>query len=343
MKTARHRLASLRPFERAVAATCRARALPIEDGPVLVALSGGPDSTALVAALAALRDVGACGPVLACHVDHQLRAGSAADGDSSEALCRAIAVPLHRVRVEVGRGNLQAAARCARYAALRAVAAEEGARFIATGHTRTDQAETVILRLLRGAGARGLAGIPPRRGSLLRPLIDRSRPEILQYLRERGLAWRDDPTNDSPRFDRNRVRREVLPILEDLRPGAEASLARAADLLRDDERALEALARARLPRRRVARGPDEDGAAALAGRDREQAKPRRRPRGVRAEARGASWPREGEPARRPGRRGEARNSPHLPSVISTTAGQNRAVIEVGFARARPPVKSAMVK
>jgi tRNA(Ile)-lysidine synthase len=260
MKTARLRLASLRPFERAVVATCRARELPLREGAVLVALSGGPDSTALAASLAALRDVGACGPVLACHVDHQLRAGSAADADACDALCRSLAIPLHRVRVEVGGGNVQAAARRARYAALRTVAAETGARFIATGHTRTDQAETVILRLLRGAGARGLAGIPPRRGMLLRPLIDRSRLEILEYLRDRGLSWCEDPSNATPRFDRNRVRREVLPILEDLRPGAEAALARAADLLRDDERALEGLARLHLPRGtgRVSRAELED-------------------------------------------------------------------------------------
>ncbi|HET7753618.1 MAG TPA: tRNA lysidine(34) synthetase TilS [Anaeromyxobacteraceae bacterium] len=248
MKITRARLASLRPFERAVVATCRARNLSISQGPVLVALSGGPDSTALAAVMAALRDAAVAGPVLACHVDHQLRAGSAADGAACEDLCRSLAVPLHRVRVDVGGGNLQAAARRARYRALRRVADEAGARVIATGHTRTDQAETVLLRLVRGAGARGLAAIPPRRGRLVRPLIDRSRAEILAYLRDRGLGWCEDPSNATPRFDRNRVRSEVMPLLESLRPGVEASLARAADLLREDERALEALARTLLPR-----------------------------------------------------------------------------------------------
>jgi tRNA(Ile)-lysidine synthase len=248
MKIVRRRLASLRPFERAVLATCTARELPISVGPVLVALSGGPDSTALVAAMAALRDAGAAAPIAACHVDHQLRAGSAAEAELCEELCRSISVPLHRVRVDVGAGNLQAAARRARYAALRRIADEVGAPLIATGHTRTDQAETVVLRLIRGSGARGLAGIPPRRGRLVRPLIDRSRAEVLAYLRERALGWCEDPTNATPRFDRNRARSDILPALESLRPGAEAALARAADLLRDDERALEALARELLPR-----------------------------------------------------------------------------------------------
>jgi tRNA(Ile)-lysidine synthase len=238
----------LRDLERAVLATSRARRLLRPGDAVLVALSGGPDSTALVACLAALRDAGLAGAVSACHVDHGLRAGSAEDGDFCAALCAALAVPLERVRVSVAAGNLQSQARRARYAALRAAAARAGAGRVATGHTRADQAETVLLRLLRGSGARGLAGIPPRRGPFVRPLLDCSRAQVLAYLRERGLGHREDPTNASPRFDRNRVRHELLPALEGLRPGAEAALARAADLLRDDDRALERSARLLVPR-----------------------------------------------------------------------------------------------
>ena len=239
--------AALLPFERDVLATCRARRLLGPNEGVMVALSGGPDSTALLACLAALRDTGACGRVSACHVDHQLRAGSGADAVACEELCARLGVPLERVAVSVQPGNVQGMARRARYAALRAAAARAGAARLATGHTRSDQAETVILRLVSGAGARGLAGIPPRRGMIVRPLIDRSRAEVVAYLRERGLPWLEDPTNASPRFDRNRARRDVLPALEALRPGAEAALARAADLLRADERALERLARALVP------------------------------------------------------------------------------------------------
>jgi tRNA(Ile)-lysidine synthase len=156
-------------------------------------------------------------------------------------------VRLERVAVSVGAGNLQSAARRARYAALRDAARRVGAERIATGHTRSDQAETVLLRLSRGAGARGLAGIPPRRGPLVRPLIDRSRREVLAYLGDRGLSYREDPTNASDRFDRNRVRREVLPAIERIRPGVEAALGRAADLLREDERALDGIARRLVP------------------------------------------------------------------------------------------------
>jgi tRNA(Ile)-lysidine synthase len=123
------------------------------------------------------------------------------------------------------------------------VAARCGATRIATAHTRSDQAETVLSRLLRGAGARGLAGIPPRRGVVVRPLIDRSRAEVLAYLRSRALDHVEDPTNATPRYERNRLRHEALPALERIRPGAEAALARAADLLRDDERALDRVAR----------------------------------------------------------------------------------------------------
>jgi tRNA(Ile)-lysidine synthase len=238
------RLPSLeRPFEVAVAASIRRRKLLAPDEPVLVALSGGPDSTALLAALQALSRAGLAGPVSACHVDHGLRPGSHRDAEHCARICERLGVPLGRRRVEVARGNVQAQARKARYAALREAAAAAGAAAIATGHTRSDQAETVILRLLRGSGARGLSGIPPRRGALVRPLIDRSRAEVLAYLRQRGLPFLEDPSNAAPRFLRNRVRSEVMPVLAELASSAEGALARAADLLRDDERALEAAAR----------------------------------------------------------------------------------------------------
>jgi tRNA(Ile)-lysidine synthase len=184
------------------------------------------------------------GQVVACHVDHGLRPGSERDASHCQELCAHIGVRFLGRTVRVGPGNVQAQARRARYAALRAVAAEAGSRRIATGHTRADQAETVVLRLLRGAGARGLAGIPPRRGALVRPLIDRSREEVLAYLADRGLSHLEDPSNATGRFLRNRVRAEVMPALRRLAPAAERALARAADLLRGDDRALERSARA---------------------------------------------------------------------------------------------------
>ncbi|HYG70404.1 MAG TPA: tRNA lysidine(34) synthetase TilS, partial [Anaeromyxobacteraceae bacterium] len=236
--------ASLRPLEAAVLETARRRRLFGADDRVLVALSAGADSTALVAVLAALRDVGALSEVRALHVDHGLRPDSGDDASAAAATCRALRVPFESVRVIVARGNVQAEARRARYEALRAGAARAGATRIATAHTRTDQAETVLLRLVRGAGARGLAGIPFRRGGIVRPLLDRSRDELRAYAAEKGLRWREDPTNATPKYARNRLRREVMPLLARENPEVEAALARAAALARDDERALVARARA---------------------------------------------------------------------------------------------------
>jgi tRNA(Ile)-lysidine synthase len=234
----------LDPYVRAVLATIRRRRLLGPRDVVLAAVSAGPDSTALVGALAALRDAGEVAGVATLHVDHGLRPGGAEDAACAAAACARLGVPFETVAVEVARGNVQAEARRARYAALRAAAARAGASRIATGHTRTDQAETVLLRLLRGAGARGLSGIPPRRGAFVRPLIDRSRAEGIAFCGRAGLAWREDPTNATPRFARNRLRLAAWPALGALEPAAERALARAADLARADERALGARARA---------------------------------------------------------------------------------------------------
>jgi tRNA(Ile)-lysidine synthase len=206
----------------------------------LVALSGGADSTALLSALADLRDARQIRELTAVHVDHGLRPGSHLDADACASVCDALGVSFRRVTVVVREGNVQAEARRARYAALRREAARVGATRIATGHTLDDQAETVVLRLLRGSGARGLSGIPPRRGVVVRPLIDRSRAEVVEHVRSRGLPHLEDPSNATPRFLRNRVRAEVLPVLRSLAPQAVRAMARAADLLRDDERALAA-------------------------------------------------------------------------------------------------------
>lgn len=227
----------------AVRATVRRRRLLVPGESVLVALSAGPDSTALLAALALLRDAGDLGSVAALHVDHGLRPGGELDAACAAEACARLGVSFTHVRVKVGAGNVQAAARRARYAALVAEADRLGISRIATGHTRTDQAETVLLRLLRGAGARGLAGIPPRRGRFVRPIIDRSRAEGIRFLAELGLAWREDPTNATPRFARNRVRLSLFPAMLALAPAAERALARSADLVREDERALAGRAR----------------------------------------------------------------------------------------------------
>ena len=230
-------------FSSLVLDTCRRRALLGSSDRVLVALSGGADSTALLAALEELRRAGELKEVVALNVDHGLRAGSERDADACARVCARLGVVLRRSAVRVAPGNVQASARKARYAALRREASLVGATLVATGHTRDDQAETVLLRLLRGSGARGLAGIPPRRGLIIRPLIDRSRAEVIAYLEERELPHIEDPTNATPRFLRNRMRAEVLPVLRAIAPHVETALARAADLLREDDRALSARGR----------------------------------------------------------------------------------------------------
>ncbi len=198
---------------------------------VLCATSGGPDSTALLHVLARLR--GSLGHrVVACAIDHGLRSEAGAEIAQVESLARELEVPMEIValRVEPG-GNLQARARSARWEALIEVAGRLGAATIATGHTADDRAETVLLRLLRGAGPRGLAVLPPRDGVRVRPLLRARRRDVLEHLRRHGLAFAEDPSNRDPRFARVRVRLEVLPLLETLAPRVVESLCHLADAL----------------------------------------------------------------------------------------------------------------
>lgn len=196
---------------------------------VLCAVSGGPDSSALLHVLAGLRSrLGL--RLAACAVDHGLRAEAAGEIELAAALARQLDVPIdvERVTVDPG-GNLQARARAARHAALRDVASRRGARYVATAHTADDRAETVVLRLLRGAGPRGLAVLPPRDGLLVRPLVRARRSQIVAHLERHAIATAADPSNRDPRFLRVRVREEVLPLLAELAPRIVASLCDLAD------------------------------------------------------------------------------------------------------------------
>ena len=183
---------------------------------VLVAVSGGADSVALLDVLGALRE--ALGLTLTVvHVHHGLRPEADAEADGVRALCERLGVACHVERVVVRRAppwdGLEAESRRARHAALERVGREVGAARIATGHTADDQAETVLMRLLQGAGPRGLGGIAPMRGLLIRPLIETRRVAIEEYLGERGLAWAEDPSNRDVRFLRNRIRHDLLPFI----------------------------------------------------------------------------------------------------------------------------------
>ena len=211
-------------------------------GDVLVAgVSGGADSTALAFALAEVAPrLGARLAGLA-HLNHQLR--DAADAD--EACCRELAARLgvgfDSRRVDVAaeararKTSIEDAARTVRYLFLSEVAAARGATRVAVGHTRNDQAETVLLRLARGAGPVGLAAIYPRAGQVIRPLLDVRRGEVEAWLRERGQTWREDESNQDRTIPRNKVRHELLPwLVEAFGAGVVDVLARQAALSRDD-------------------------------------------------------------------------------------------------------------
>ena len=216
---------------------------------VLIAVSGGADSVALLHLLLELSP-GWRLRLHVLHVDHQLRAESAADADFVRDLGARLGVLVDVATVAVDRrGSLEAAARAARYAALDVCAARVGAERIAVGHTADDQAETVLMRLLQGAGVRGLAGIPPVRGRIIRPLIEMRRSALETELRRAGLAWVDDRTNRDLKFLRNRIRHELLPLLADsYNPEVAASLVRVAAVARETVSALDLAAGAVLDR-----------------------------------------------------------------------------------------------
>ena len=182
---------------------------------VLVAVSGGADSVALLHALGCLRPEH--GLTLAvCHVHHGLRPDADRDAGFVETLAARLGCPVVVERVVVPHRpdrSFEAAARTVRYAALERVARRMGASRIALGHTADDQAETVLMRLLQGAGPRGLAGIPIRRGRVIRPLLAADRPAVLAHLALHDLPHVEDATNRDPKPLRNRIRHELLPLL----------------------------------------------------------------------------------------------------------------------------------
>jgi hypoxanthine phosphoribosyltransferase len=295
---------------RALAAT----GVPAAGEGLAAAVSGGADSLALLHALRTL--AGPRGWRLAVvTVDHGLRPGSAADAafvaDHAKALGLEARVETlapadlarHRAAGQEG------AARAARYQALWRAAGELGCGWLATGHTLDDQAETVLLQLLRGAGPDGLAGMTVRGGRLLRPLLGVRRTETRACCAAVGVRWREDPTNQEPGPLRNRVRQRLLPLLEELRPGAAAALARTAGLAADERAWLDPVVAAALT---AAATPAGRGPGAGRGRAGRAA---RRPRqaggpGRRQAGRGRpAGRRRHRPDPRPGRRPPCRRRP----------------------------------
>lgn len=236
---------------------------------VTVALSGGADSMALLHILRELQPrYGYC--LSAAHLNHMLR-GAEADRDEAfvRKVCRELSVPLRTERIPVLERmepgeSIETAARRIRYAFLEEAAAELAGRAgcpdyrIATAHTASDQAETVLFRLVRGCGLKGAGGIPPVRGRIIRPLLGMTRAEVEELCRERNISFVTDSTNLTDDYARNRIRRRILPALQALNPAAVQALCRFGDVAREEDGFLDRLA---------ARTLTEAGAPPLPGWD----------------------------------------------------------------------------
>jgi tRNA(Ile)-lysidine synthase len=236
----------------AVREAVRAGGLLARDRPVVAMISGGRDSVCLLDVMVALR-----GPqdVSALHVNYGLREQADADEFHCIALCEQLGAELEVVHERRpanaenagadepsggGPGNLQAWARDVRYRAAAAMAEQRDA-LIATGHTASDQVETILYRLAASPGRRALQGMVASEGRLIRPLLGLTRAQTTAYCEARGLEWRDDESNDSERYARARVRNGLVPALRAVHPAAEANVLRTAGLLREETELLDGL------------------------------------------------------------------------------------------------------
>jgi tRNA(Ile)-lysidine synthase len=231
--------------------------LQVPDGAAIVlAISGGPDSTALLHGAAAMAPERGWRLTVA-HLDHALRSTSADEATAVAAAAMRMGLPVEVRRIEVAalaateHRSLEDAGRQARYRLLEEVASTLGSgTLIATAHTADDAAETILLRLTRGSGLRGARGIPARRGRIVRPLLHARRAVLHAALDAAGIGYFTDPSNENLAHMRNRVRSELLPALERLNPAAVEALTRFGQLAADDDDLLDALAAADLTRRR---------------------------------------------------------------------------------------------
>ena len=232
--------------------TIRRHALCPPGSRVLVGLSGGSDSVALAVILRELSEHGGFSVVALAHVNHQLRPDASRDEEFCRGLAERLALPLSVETVDVRsyaasqRLSIEDAARRLRYESLRRCALDVRADRVAVGHTRDDQAETFLLKLIRGAGMTGLGAIYPQRGEVIRPLLDVARSDLRDYLTATGYGWVEDDTNADLRNPRNRIRHRILPELN-LAAGADTStaIARAAGLAREDSQWLDDLTQSR--------------------------------------------------------------------------------------------------
>ena len=218
---------------RLAAALCKTsdKQLPV----YLAAVSGGADSVAMLAALAALRDEAPKFTLHCVHVEHGLRPAKESKADAAAAAslceklkvpCRIVSVPEGKIASFAGKGGpgIEGAARAFRYRALRAEARRLGAGWILTAHTQDDVLETILMRVLKGAGSAGLASMKKSMGRLLRPLLDMTRRDVLAYLAEKQIPFRTDSSNADLRFLRNRIRLKLVPLLDSVFPGWKKSI-----------------------------------------------------------------------------------------------------------------------
>ena len=223
----------------ALARAVRDSGLLAEGSRGVALVSGGADSAALAAGL-----VEVLGPdgVLALHLNYGLRESAGGDEETCRELCGRLETELVVERPSLEGGNVQAQARDARYAAAEGLRRERRLDWIAAGHTRTDLAETVLYRLATSPGRRALLGLPARRGSLIRPLLGLRRDQVRALVSEAGLPYADDPTNEEPLYARNRIRNEVLPVLGEIGPEAEATIAETQAELGEESEVLDRIA-----------------------------------------------------------------------------------------------------
>jgi tRNA(Ile)-lysidine synthase len=212
--------------------------------PALVMLSGGRDSVCMLDLAVRVRGAE---KVRALHVNYGLRDEAGEDERHCAELCEhlGVALEVERPRYSDGAGNLQAWAREARYAAAARLAEAHDAAIL-TGHTADDQVETILYRLASSPSRRALLGMRPKDGRLVRPLLGTTREETTAYCEERGLAWRDDASNEEADYKRNLLRRDLIPELEKIHPAAKENVLRTAALLRHEADLLDSLVDAEL-------------------------------------------------------------------------------------------------
>ena len=248
---ARSTLPTVNAFVEKVRATIEWHRLLSSHDRVVVAVSGGADSCALLVALMDLRAVFDFELQIA-HLNHKLRAAAEEEAGFVRALAEQLGLPCTVGECEVAtrarksKQSMEAAARTARYEFLEATAEAVGAPRIAVGHTADDQVETVLLNLVRGSGLRGLAGMPIQRGRIVRPLLEVTRAETEAFCHQRAIEFRLDESNANLRFARNRIRVGAIPVLRSIVPSLATCVRRATLMVREDDELLEAIAQREL-------------------------------------------------------------------------------------------------